>query len=57
VHHPSCPGCTLLWRRVLHERETEPGAGEFLRLGLIAGPATLAAAVLALWAALHTIGS
>ncbi len=47
---------TLLWRRVLREHDARPAAAEFLRLGLLTVPATLAAAVLALWATLHTIG-
>jgi arsenical pump membrane protein len=47
---------TLLWRRVLHERDAEPAVGEFLRLGALSVPAALAAATLALWLALHVLG-
>ncbi len=47
---------TLLWRRVLRERDEEPALADFTRLGLITVPATLAAATVALWAMLSTIG-
>ncbi|MDQ0377870.1 arsenical pump membrane protein [Amycolatopsis thermophila] len=47
---------TLLWRRVLHEHDTEPDLGEFTRLGLLTVPTALIVAVLGLWAALHLIG-
>jgi len=47
---------TLLWRRVLHERNEEPALGDFTRLGLAAVPATLVAATVALWAMLKVIG-
>ncbi len=47
---------TLLWRRVLHERDEEPALGDFTRLGLAAVPATLAAATVALWVMLAVIG-
>ena len=47
---------TLLWRRVLHERDEEPALGEFTRLGLAVVPATLAGATVALWAMLRLIG-
>jgi arsenical pump membrane protein len=47
---------TLLWRRVLHERDEEPALGEFTRLGLAVVPATLAGATVALWAMLKVIG-
>jgi arsenical pump membrane protein len=47
---------TLLWRRVLHRHGSEPSLREFTRLGLLTVPAGLVLAVLALWAALHTIG-
>jgi arsenical pump membrane protein len=47
---------TLLWRRVLLEREEDPGLGDFTRLGLLAVPATLAGATVALWAMLAVIG-
>ncbi|GLY76126.1 SLC13 family permease [Actinoallomurus iriomotensis] len=47
---------TLLWRRVLHERDAEPALGDFTRLGLVAVPATLAAATVALWVMLKVFG-
>ena len=47
---------TLLWRRVLRGRGAAPSLPEFLRLGAIAVPCGLVAAVLALWLALRTIG-
>jgi arsenical pump membrane protein len=40
---------TLLWRRVLREREAEPPLGEFLRLGAITVPPILLLATVALW--------
>lgn len=47
---------TLLWRRVLHERDEEPALGDFTRLGLATVPATLVAATVALWVMLELIG-
>jgi len=47
---------TLLWRRVLHERDEEPALGDFTRLGVAAVPATLVASTVALWAMLKLIG-
>ncbi|MER6789714.1 SLC13 family permease [Streptomyces sp. NPDC000658] len=47
---------TLLWRRVVQEREERVGVGEFTRLGLLTVPASLIAAVAALWASLLVIG-
>jgi arsenical pump membrane protein len=47
---------TLLWRRVLHEHDTEPGLGHFTRLGLLTVPASLTAATVALWAMLRVTG-
>ncbi|MFJ8106150.1 SLC13 family permease [Streptomyces sp. NPDC096132] len=46
---------TLLWRRVVREREEHVGVGEFTRLGLLTVPATLGAAVVALWASLQVV--
>jgi len=43
---------TLLWRRVLHAHDTEPGLARFTRLGLLTVPASLTAATVALWAVL-----
>ncbi|WP_256096328.1 SLC13 family permease [Streptomyces sp. LUP30] len=47
---------TLLWRRVVQEREERVGVGEFTRLGLLTVPAALIPAVAALWASLQVIG-
>jgi arsenical pump membrane protein len=47
---------TLLWRRVLRAHDQEPALGEFLRLGALTVPASLAVAVLGLWAGLHVVG-
>ena len=48
---------TLLWRRILHRHDHEVGLGEFSRLGLLTVPASLAAAVVALWASLQVVGA
>ncbi len=49
---------TLLWRRIVQTREIDDGGlGTFTRLGALTTPATLAAAVLALWASLRLIGA
>jgi arsenical pump membrane protein len=47
---------TLLWRRVLHERDHVPALGDFTRLGAVTVPATLITSTVALWVALATIG-
>ncbi|MEV0689066.1 SLC13 family permease [Streptomyces sp. NPDC050388] len=47
---------TLLWRRIVHEHDSDVGLGEFTRLGLCTVPAALLLAVLALWASLTVIG-
>jgi arsenical pump membrane protein len=47
---------TLLWRRIMHEHDTEVDLKEFTRLGLLSVPAAVALAVVALWASLHTFG-
>ena len=47
---------TLLWRRILRERDEHPDLGEFTRLGLLTVPAGLCVATLALWAALRLAG-
>ena len=44
---------TLLWRRLLADRDHPPDLAEFTRLGLLTVPAGLVLATLALWAALH----
>jgi arsenical pump membrane protein len=48
---------TLLWRRLLHERDVDVDLAEFTRLGLVTVPAALAAATVSLWAALHIVGA
>jgi arsenical pump membrane protein len=40
---------TLLWRRVLRERDAEPALGEFTRLGALTVPPILIGATFALW--------
>ncbi|MEU6578654.1 arsenic transporter [Streptomyces sp. NPDC046805] len=47
---------TLLWRRIVHEHDSDVDLGEFTRLGLLAVPAALVPAVVALWVSLHVIG-
>ena len=47
---------TLLWRRIVHEHDTEVDLGEFTRLGLLTVPAALILAALALWASLTLVG-
>ncbi|WP_261720695.1 SLC13 family permease [Streptomyces sp. FZ201] len=47
---------TLLWRRIVHAHDGEVELREFTRLGVYAVPASLGAAVLALWASLSVIG-
>jgi arsenical pump membrane protein len=44
---------TLLWRRLLADRDHPPDLAEFTRLGLLTVPGGLVLATLALWAALH----
>ncbi len=48
---------TLLWRRVMHEHDTQPDLAKFTRLGLISVPTTLVAATVALWTVLRATGS
>ncbi|USX48756.1 SLC13 family permease [Lentzea sp. HUAS12] len=47
---------TLLWRRIVHDHDAEVHLPEFTKLGLLAVPATLIGAVVALWASLRLIG-
>ena len=47
---------TLLWRRILHEHDTDADLGDFTRLGLWTVPATLVAATVALWVMLQAVG-
>jgi arsenical pump membrane protein len=46
---------TLLWRRVLRDREAEPPLGEFLRLGALTVPPALVLGTVALWLALQVL--
>ncbi|MEB4207621.1 SLC13 family permease [Mycobacterium sp. 94-17] len=46
----------LLWRRVLRQHNVDAGAGEYTRLGICTVPASLTAAVLALWASARLLG-
>ncbi|WP_345562308.1 arsenic transporter [Streptomyces plumbiresistens] len=48
---------TLLWRRIAHGQGYEVGLKEFTRLGLLATPAALVPAVVALWASLQVVGA
>ena len=47
---------TLLWRRIVHEHDTDVDIREFTRLGLLTVPAALLLATLALWASLTVMG-
>jgi arsenical pump membrane protein len=47
---------TLLWRRVLRERDAEPSLGEFVRLGALTVPPAIVLGTVALWLALQVIG-
>ena len=47
---------TLLWRRLLAERDRDVDLGEFTRLGLVTAPAGLAVATVALWLGLRLFG-
>ena len=47
---------TLLWRRLLADRDQDVDLREFTRLGLATVPAGLAAATVALWAGLRLTG-
>ncbi|ANZ43378.1 transporter [Lentzea guizhouensis] len=47
---------TLLWRRIVHQHDHDVDLGEFTRLGLLTVPASLVAAVVALWGSLLVIG-
>lgn len=44
---------TLLWRRILHERQAPPRARDLLRLGVLTVPLAIPAGVVALWLALR----
>ncbi|WP_461082412.1 arsenic transporter [Streptomyces deserti] len=47
---------TLLWRRIVRRDGHRVGLGEFTRLGLLAVPAALVPAVVALWVSLRVVG-
>ncbi|EPJ37544.1 hypothetical protein STAFG_5385 [Streptomyces afghaniensis 772] len=47
---------TLLWRRIVQQHGHRVGVGEFTRLGLLAVPAALVPAVVALWLSLRVVG-
>jgi arsenical pump membrane protein len=47
---------TLLWRRIVHEHDSEVDLKEFTRLGLLSVPPALTLAVVALWASLRILG-
>jgi len=47
---------TLLWRRIVHAHDEQVELKEFTRLGLYAVPASLIAAVLALWGSVAVVG-
>ena len=47
---------TLLWRRVLRDRDAEPSLGEFLKLGALTVPPALVLGTVGLWLALQVIG-
>ncbi|MEU7057170.1 arsenic transporter [Streptomyces sp. NPDC046197] len=46
---------TLLWRRIVHQHEHGVDLKEFTRLGLLAVPAALVPAVVALWGSLQVL--
>ncbi|MEV5593743.1 SLC13 family permease [Streptomyces sp. NPDC052496] len=48
---------TLLWRRILQDRNDAPDLGTFTRLGLLTVPGGLVLSTLALWGALQVIGT
>ncbi|MFJ8048519.1 arsenic transporter [Streptomyces luteogriseus] len=48
---------TLLWRRIVQQHGNRVGLGEFTRLGLLATPAALVPAVVALWLSLTLVGA
>lgn len=47
---------TLLWRRLLHERDAEPAIGDFLKLGALTVPLGVVASVAGLWASWQLVG-
>ena len=47
---------TLLWRRLLRERDAEPAIKDFLRLGALTVPAGLVGSVVGLWLSWHWWG-
>ncbi|MEO5834264.1 MAG: ArsB/NhaD family transporter, partial [Nakamurella sp.] len=47
---------TLLWRRLLKQRDAEPAIGDFLRLGSLTVPIGIVASVAGLWASWQLVG-
>lgn len=47
---------TLLWRRIVRQHGHRVDVREFTRLGLLAVPSALVAAVAALWVSLRVVG-
>ncbi len=47
---------TLLWRRLLRERDAEPAIGDFLKLGALTVPLGIVASVAGLWASWQLVG-
>lgn len=47
---------TLLWRRIVHEHDSDVELGEFTRLGVFTVPTALGLSVVALWTSLTLIG-
>lgn len=47
---------TLLWRRLLKQRDAEPAIGDFLRLGALTVPIGIVASVAGLWASWQLVG-
>jgi arsenical pump membrane protein len=47
---------TMLWRRIARQHNHNPSVREFTTLGVLTTPVALAAAVVALWVSLRTIG-
>jgi len=47
---------TLLWRKVVRADRSEPATGAYYRVTLLATPAALIAATVALWVSVLAIG-
>lgn len=48
---------TLLWRRLLRQRDAEPSLVDYLRLGAVSVPLVLVASTVALWLSLRVVGT